>query len=160
MSHERLDNIAWETIRDRKRPDDPPRGIEHGGRARDLGEVEALIRDGVSFDDAFESWLQEVYRYRQESFFAVPPSLFFAAHERAWMAGVVEGMSRKPGIRTPSWVESSDFFLTAVYDWQRDDLGVFFPPDWATTLDKRLEGSDPEFRRRKVIAKLRNLIRV
>jgi hypothetical protein len=160
MNSETLDNIAWQTIRDRDRPKHPPRGIENGGRARDFGEVEALIRDGMSFDDAFESWLQEMYNYRQESFFAVPPSSFFAPRLRAWLAGVTEGMSRKLGIPIPSWVESPEFFLRDIYDWERDALGVFFPPDLADMLDERLEGSDPEFRRRRIIAKLRGLIRV
>jgi hypothetical protein len=160
MSHERLDNIAWQTIRDRKRPERPPRGIENGGRACNFSEVEALIRDGMSFDDAFESWLQEMYQYRQESFFAIPPSPFFAQHERAWMAGVAEGMARKLDLPVPTWVESPEFFLSEVYDWERDALDRFFPPEWADMLDERLEGSDPEFRRRRVIARLRDLIRV
>ena len=160
MSHEKLDNIAWQTIIDRKRPERPPRGIEDGGRARDFGEIEALIRDGMSFDGAFESWLQEMYQYRQESFFAVPPSPFLAAHQRAWLAGVAEGMTRKLNLPVPYWVESPEFFLSDVYDWEQDALDIFFPPDWADLLDERLERSDPEFRRRRVIAKLRALIRV
>jgi len=131
MNHETLDNIAWQTIRDRQRPVHPPRGIENGGRARDFGEVEALIRDGMSFDDAFESWLQEMYQYCQESFFAVPPSPLFAPRLRAWLAGVAEGMARKLDLPVPSWVESPEFFLSEVYDWERDALEEFFPPDWA-----------------------------
>ena len=158
MSHERLDAIAWATIRDRKRPERPPRGIDNGGRARDFAEVETLIRDGMSFEDAFESWLQEMYLYRLDSFFAKPPSLYFNPQERAWMAGATEGLTRKLGLSIPSWANDPEFFLEDIYDWEREALGVFFLP--VDALDVRLERSDPEFRRRRVIAHLRGLIRV
>jgi hypothetical protein len=160
MSHERLDAIAWQTIRDRKRPERPPRGIDNGGRARNFSEVETLARQGLSFEDAFESWLREMYLYRLESFFAVPPSSFFNPCQRAWMAGAAEGLARKLNLPIPSWVNREEFFLVDVYDWEREALGIFFPPEEADKLDVRLERSDPEFRRRRVIAHLRDLIRV
>jgi len=160
MSHERLDAIAWQTIRDRKRPKYPPRGINNGERARDFAEVETLARQGLSFEDAFESWLREMYLYRLESFFAVPPSSFFNPCQRAWMAGATEGLTRKLGLSIPSWVNDPEFFLDDIWDWEREALGIFFPPEEADKLDVRLERSDPEFRRRRVIAHLRDLIRV
>lgn len=160
MGHERLDAIAWQTIRNRAVPRHPPRGVENGGRAGDFQEVELLVREGCAFDDAFESWLQEMYLYRSESFFAVPPSTFFSPEHRAWMAGAVEGLSKKLDIPTPQWVGSPDFFLSEIWDWEQEALDIFFPAEWADMLDSRLAQSDPEFRRRRIIGKLRFLIRV
>jgi hypothetical protein len=160
VSHERLDAIAWQTIRDRKRPERPAAGITNGGRARDFAEVEALVRQGLSLEDAFESWLREMYLYRLESFFAVPPSYFFNPCQRAWMAGAAEGLARKLNLPIPLWVNHPQFFLDDIYDWEREALGIFFLPEFVDMLDVRLERSDPEFRRRGVIAHLRDLIRV
>jgi hypothetical protein len=160
MSHERLDAIAWQTIRDRKRPERPPRGIDNGGRARNFTEVETLVHQGLCFEDAFESWLREMYLYRLESFFAVPPSFFFNPYQRAWMAGATEALVNKLGLPIPQWVNCPEFFLDAIYDWECEAMGIFFSPDLADMLDVRLERSDPEFRRRRVIAHVRDLIRV
>jgi hypothetical protein len=141
-------------------PELSPNGFDNGGHARDFMEVEKLIQDGVSFEDGFESWLREMYLYRLESFFAVPPSLFFDPRHRAWMAGASEGLTRMLDIPSPSWIDDQEFFLHDIWDCEREALGIFFLSDLAETLEARLERSDPEFRRRRVIAHLRGLIRV
>jgi len=156
----RWDELAWQSVRERPRPSSPPRGVAEGGRPRDFGELEQLMRSGESLEEAFEQWLQEFYCYLDPSFLAVAPSEFYSAGHRAWLAGVAEGLAVKFGLPVPSWTERPEFFSPQVYDWEEEWLGLFFPPMFAEQIDHRLERSDPEFRRRNVIGKLRTLTRV
>ena len=157
----RWDELAWYTIRNRTRAMVPTRGLEQGGRPRDLYEVELLMREGESFEDGFETGLQEFYRYSDVSFLAVrPQSSFLKDIGHGWRE-LPKGFRINSGSLSQIGVNDPGFVSDEIWDSERERLLVSSSPaNWLRMLEERLQRSDPEFRSRRVIAKLRSLSRV
>jgi hypothetical protein len=148
----RLDAIAWEVLDNKVASSDTPAGLAASGRPANYVEF-AELAARKDYEHAWSEFLHEFFRYKQASFFAVPPPRSLSPQRRALLAGVAEYLSNRYGLPLAGWVNEPEFFLDDLWDpWE--DLGEFMEEG----RPFRIEHSPEAFLRRNVVYEDRNLI--
>jgi hypothetical protein len=149
-----IDQIAWNTIRTAEVRSTPPSGYEACGRPSNYAELGRIIVDrGGDFEHAWGEFLHEFYRYRQPSFFSIPPPRSMSPGWRAILAGTAEYLSNEFGLSVSAWTEEAEYFLPEVWD----PLSDLFA-DIEQYEDERRTKAHEVFLKRNVIFESRNLI--
>jgi hypothetical protein len=159
-TRERLDAIAWATIDARAPHPGPPGGLARGGRACTFAELEEAVRGGQDYGFAESHFLDEMYLYRQASFFAQPPSHFLSPQRRAYLAAMAEYFSVRFRLPLPEWVHEPQYTLHPEWDWIESwewcPAELLEPPH----VGRRRARADATFLEHGIIFEVRNLIRL
>jgi hypothetical protein len=148
----RLDAIAWDVMDKITARSAPPSGLAASGRPANYAEL-AELSSRWDHELAWSEFLHEFFRYKQASFFAVPPPRSFSPQRRALLAGVAEYLCTRYSLPIPEWVNAPEFFLHDFWDpWE--DLC----PDMEEFRQGRIERSPEAFLKRRVVFEARNLI--
>lgn len=70
----------------------------------------------IDHELAWSEFLHEFFRYKQASFFAVPPPRTFSPQRRALLAGVAEYLSERYSLPVPDWVHDPQYTLPELWD--------------------------------------------
>jgi hypothetical protein len=160
QTRERLDGIAWKIIDDRVPSTSDHIGLACSAQPANYAELEQAVRGGQDYEDAFDGFLRQMYFFKRVSLFEYPPSNFFPARERAFLAAVAEYFSLRFRLPVPPWVHEPEYTLTEEWDWILDweyCPAEFYEPEFAA---RRRAKADPVFLKHGINYEVRNLIRV
>jgi hypothetical protein len=147
-----LDAIAWEVLDKTAGRSTPPPGLAASGRPCNFEEL-AELSARWDYELAWSEFLHDFFRYKQASFFDVPPPRSFSLQRRALLAGVFEYLCERYGLPVPEWVRDSRFTLPEMWDpWE--DLC----PDMEETRPERIVRTPKAFLKRRVVYEARKLI--
>lgn len=151
-SRAELDAIAWDIIDKTAGRPTPPPGLAASGRPCNY---EGLAELSARWDHelAWSEFLHEFFRYKQASFFDVPPPRSVSLQRRALLAGVAEYLCTRYSLPIPEWVNAPEFFLHDFWDLWED-----LCPDMEEFSLGRIERSPEAFLKRRVVFEARNLI--
>ena len=111
VTRERLDEVAWGVIKTAKVHEGVPSGYALSGRPANFIELYQCADDRANFELAYSEFLHEFYRYRDASFFAVPPPKHVSPGWKAILAGMAEDLSKEFDLPVPFWTEDAAYFL-------------------------------------------------
>jgi hypothetical protein len=146
----KFDRMAWASIKRRK----ASKGVKPGvARPSTFPEILEWMKKGsamwgtssMSYENAFQNFLEEFYWFKRASFFRQEPPKEFSREERAFLAATAEYLCRRFELRCPAWTKKPEYFL----DKEWDVLGF-------TNRRK----SAPEFKRHGILFAARGLIRL
>ena len=138
----KFDDMAWESIRNRRPSNREHKGLDRSGRPKNFAELEQMIRSGTEAQIAFLEFLDEFYLFKEPEFFTKEPSTYFTNETRVFLAGVVEFLGQRLGVAVPNWVGQPEYFLAEPLKMSHDDTG------------------EPEFKRRNILYNPRHLLRL
>jgi hypothetical protein len=155
-THSRFDDILWEQYR-AQLPEPVPPNLN---APRNYVEMAARIDFEADADDiwqssrasAWSSFLHAFFAYKSPMFFAERPPDSLSIEEQALWAGVAEALCAKLELPVPAWTEEGRYFLPEPRNaWPVQAV-------LSTPIKDRLAESDPEFRRRNIVAKARDFL--
>jgi hypothetical protein len=130
-----------------------PAGLHQSMRPSTYQELYELMELKHDWELAWSEFRHEFYRFKSESFFAVPPPEGFSQEYQALLAGAAEFWCREFGLEPPAWIEEPEYFLD---EWWTPWGGhLSQEPE---RVAERKSKADPAFLRRKIIFAARKVI--
>jgi hypothetical protein len=156
MDRAGIDKIAWKVMHDQVPVQGDPPGLADSRRPSNFQELGDLMQQNDDFELSWSEFLHEFLRYKQVSFFAVPPPKVFSPGMRSMLAGAAEFMCTEFGLPIPEWVNEPEFTMPEPFE----PYGWMYTGESEDDHQRRIAKAHPIFLKHNVVFASRNLITV